>query len=150
MQTSRIAPTPSEQPPSLAQTMILQGVIPIVLVGIFLPLGLTAFMLALEKAPIGDALEHGELFLAAGNTAFTGCIVLVTSRTDRALNATIAALAIHIAIILPAYACWAFLTVHALLDMDYSKELALVGGGIYAGLGAIVALILVRISYRSE
>jgi hypothetical protein len=133
---------------SLGQAMMLQGVIPIVLVGVLLPVGLIACFLALENGSVRGAVEHGELFLAAGNSAFTGCVVLVASRTDQVLNATIASLVVLVLIVLPAYACWGLLTVQELLDKHYSTSLATVGGGSFAVLAIVVALVFVWLSHR--
>lgn len=133
---------------SLAQTMMLQGVIPIVLVGIALPIGLIALVLAIENAPVGGAFDHGALFLAAGNAAFIGCVSLIAARSDRPINAMIASMVVLVSIVVPAYACWAVLTVRSLLEMEYSQFLAVGVGGAYAALSAIVALVFVWLSYR--
>lgn len=133
---------------SLAQTMMLQGVIPIVLVGIALPIGLVALVLAIENAPVAGAFDQGVLFLTAGNAGFIGCASLIASRSDRPVNAMIASMVVLVSIVVPAYACWAVLTVRNLLGMEYSHFLAVGVGGVYAVLSAIVALVFVRLSYR--
>jgi len=128
--------------------MMLQGVIPVILVGIVLPIGLIALALAIEDAPIRGAVDHGALFLAAGNAGFIGCVSLIASRVDRAVNAMIASIVVLVLIVVPAYACWAILTVRSLLEMEYSEFLAVGVGGAFAVLAIVVALVFVRLSYR--
>jgi FtsH-binding integral membrane protein len=132
---------------TLGQTMILQGVIPIVLVGLVLPVGITAFFLAIENAPARAAIEHGELFLAAGNSAFTGCIILASSRYDSpyAVGVTLVVL---LAFVFPAYGGWAVMTVQDILHKPYSVDIATVWGTTGATVAAIIALVFVRLSYR--
>jgi hypothetical protein len=132
------------------QTMLLHGGIPIVIVGIVLPLGLIAFFLAMQNEPIKGAVEHGELFLSAANAGFTGCLVLLVSRADESVNALIAALVALLLIMLPAFTCWAFLTAQGILDKDYSEQFAIIGGGSYALLATVVALVFVRLSYNPQ
>jgi hypothetical protein len=135
------------RPLTLAQTMVLQGVLPIILVGLMLPVGITAFFLALENAPVDSAIEQGSLFLAAGNSAFTGCIVLVSSRHDSP-NSMIATLLVLVGFVVPAYGGWALLTVQQILHKPYSTAIATVWGGIGAAVAIVIALVFVRLSYR--
>ncbi len=128
--------------------MLLQGIIPIGLIGFALPIGLIAFALAIESAPIRSAVDHGELFLAASNAGFVGCISLIASRTDQAINAMIVAIIVLAVIILPGYIGWALLTVHSLLAKEYSDVWPILIGGFWAFLGVVVGLVLVRLSYR--
>jgi hypothetical protein len=136
------------EPLSLWQTMLLQGVIPIVLVGFALPIGLLALVLALENGPIRSAVDHGELFIAASNAGFIGCIALIASRSDQAVNAMIAAMIVLFVIILPGYIGWAVLSVQGLLGKQYSDLWPIAIGGSWAVLGVAVGLVLVRLSYR--
>jgi hypothetical protein len=128
--------------------MMLHGVIPIVLVALVLPIGLVAGVLALEGGGVKGALDHGELFLAAGNAAFTGCLVLASARLDQPVNALIAATVVFIVLVLPAYGFWGVLTALDVLDKTYSRYLAIIGGGIFAGVAMVVSLCFVRLSYR--
>jgi hypothetical protein len=133
---------------SYRQAMLLQGVLPVMLVSVLLPIGLICFFLALRAMPISDAFSHGELFLAGGNAAFAGCIVLVAARPDEALNAAIAAIFSLVLLVLPCYGIWAFISV-GLLDGDaYVKSLVEVGGGAWATAGVIVSMAFVRYAYR--
>lgn len=133
---------------SAGQALLLQGVIPIVLVGIVLPIGLIACFLGLEESPLQGAVKHGELFLAAGNAAFTGCVVLVAARSDIIINAVIASFVVLITIVVPGYACWALLTVQGLLAKPYSESLAIFGGGFFVVIASVVALTFVKLAYR--
>lgn len=136
--------------PALArwQTMVLHGVIPIILVGAVLPIGLTAAFLAMQQEPLIGAIEHGELFLSAGNAGFVGCLVLLGSRTDAAVSVALASMCALILIMVPAFCFWAFLTVQSSLDKDYSEQFAIIVGGAYAVLASAVALVFVWLSYR--
>jgi hypothetical protein len=138
---------PQAPTPTLMQTMMLHGVIPVLLVGLLLPLGLVGLFLAADNGEAGAAIKHGELFLAAGNAAFTGCVVLVSSRLDQLLNAVIASLVVLVLIVVPAYGCWSFLTAQQLLQKPGSENLAIVGGGCFALVAIAVALVFVRLSY---
>jgi hypothetical protein len=147
MQYSSNIPRKQHSGLTLGQTMLLQGVIPIVLVGLILPVGMTAFFLGIENASASAAIEHGDLFLAAGNSAFTGCIVLAASRHDSPY-AMIVTVAVLLAFVFPAYGAWALLTVQQILHKPYSTDIATVWGGIGAVVAAIIALVFVRLSYR--
>jgi hypothetical protein len=132
----------------LWQTILLQGVIPVVVVGVMLPIGFVGFFLAIWEAPISDAVGHGELFLSAANASFIGCLVLIVSRTDSLVNVLIASFFALLLIMLPAFGLWAALTVQSLLDKEYSEQLAILGGGAYALIATVVALVFVWLSYR--
>jgi hypothetical protein len=146
--TRKSSPTSSSPSLSLAQTMLLQGVIPIVLVGFVLPIGLIGLALALEEAPVSGAIDHGELFLSAANAGFIGCIALVASRTDEAINAMIAAIVVLVLVILPGYVGWALISVQGVLGRQYSNLWPIAMGGSWALIGTAVGLTLVRLSYR--
>lgn len=137
-----------DAPLSLAQMMILQGLIPIVLVGFFLPIGLVAAALAIENAPIFNAVDHGELFLAGANAGFIGSLTLVISRTDQTVNSMITAFLVLIVIIFPGYFAWALLSVQALLGREYSDVWPMEVGGTWAIVGVVVGMALVKLSYR--
>lgn len=138
----------AHEPLSLWQTMLLQGVLPIVLGGVILPIGLIAFFLAINHSPVTGAVDHGELFLAASNAGFIGCVTLVASRTDRAVNAMIASMFVLFGIVVPGYACWALLTVEGLLNNNYSEFLAVAVGGGLALTAMVVSLVFVRLPYH--
>jgi hypothetical protein len=128
--------------------MVLQGVIPICLIGFAVPIGLIALALAIESAPMRGAVDHGELFLSASNAGFVGCISLIASRTDEAVNVMITAMIVLAVIILPGYVGWALLSVHAFHAKEYSDLWPIGIGGFWAVLGVAVGLALVRLSYR--
>jgi hypothetical protein len=137
-----------DAPLSLAQMMILQGLIPIVFVGFFLPIGLVAAALAIESAPVRSAVDHGELFLAGANAGFIGSLTLVASRTDQTVNSMITAILVLIVVIFPGYFAWALLSVQALMGKGYSDVWPLHVGGTWAVVGVLVGLALVKLSYR--
>jgi hypothetical protein len=60
----------------------------------------------------------------------------------------IASMFVLLGIMVPAYSCWALLTVEGLLDKEYSEFLAIFVGGGYAIFAAVVGLVFVRLSYR--
>lgn len=129
-----------------SQAMMLHGIIPIVLVGYILPVGLIAGFLAMRQAPLVGAIEHGELFLVAANTAFAGSVVLVSSRPDRLLTSVIVTFVTVVFIVVPGYAFWAGLTTQALTHESFSPDFAIVGGGGYAVAAILVALVFIRFS----
>lgn len=137
-----------DAPLSLAQMMILQGLIPIVLVGFLLPIGLVAAALAIESAPIHSAVDHGELFLAGANAGFIGSITLVVSRTDQTVNSMITAFLVLIVVTFPGYFAWALLSVHALVGKEYPDVWPVEVGGTWAFVGVLVGMALVKLSYR--
>jgi len=128
--------------------MMLQGVIPIVLVGMALPIGLVACFLIVHEKPIMGAIDHGELFLVAANAAFGGCFVLVFSRPDQLVNAIIATFVTIIGIVVPCYALWAGLTVQVLMERPLTSDWIVIGGSGYAVIAMLVALSFVWLSYR--
>lgn len=127
---------------------MLQGVVAILLVGLLLPIGLIAGMLALRDSPVRGAIEHGELFLIAANVAVAGSLLLVTSRTDHLLWMVIVALLVLLAVVLPCYVFWATATVQVLLGQEYSSHFAIVVGGVYAVLAILLALTFAWVSYQ--
>ena len=133
---------------SYRQAMLLQGVLPVMLVAVLLPIGMICFFLALRAMPISDAFAHGELFLAGGNAAFAGCIVLVAARPDEAVNAAIAAIFSLVLLVLPCYGIWAFISVGLLAGDTYVSSLVEVGGGAWAVAGITVSMAFVRYAYR--
>ncbi len=129
------------------QSFMLQGVLSIVLIGIALPIGLVLLFLAFQEAALSDAIRHGELFLSGGNAAFMGCVVLVASRQDAAINAAIASLATIAALVVPSYAAWAYLAVQTLVGESYSTSVVIASSAIWAGVCVLTALVMVRIAY---
>jgi FlaA1/EpsC-like NDP-sugar epimerase len=131
------------------QTMLLVGVIPIVIVGVLLPVGLIAAGLALSDGSAFDAIKHGELFLAAANAALAGCVALGAARTDRLALAVILAFLALLVIVIPSYVLWAILTVKELRNESYSESIAVVGGGGMTLAAIVVALGFVRLTCPS-
>lgn len=130
------------------QAMALQGVISVLLVGLLLPVGLIAGMLALRESPVRGAIEHGELFLVAANVAIAGSLLLVSSTTDHVLWRIIGALIAVLLVVMPAYLFWASVTIQVLLGQQYSSGFATVGGGIYAFFAILLALVFAWVSYQ--
>lgn len=132
---------------SRMQSFLLQGLLPIVVVGTLLPLGLVAMLLSLKEASPSDAVSHGELYLAGGNAAFMGCVSLTASRHDKGLNAAICALFTVVVVVLPCYAAWAYMSVQTITNDTFSRSIAVDGGYVVAGLGTLIAIIFVLFSY---
>jgi hypothetical protein len=132
----------------LWEAMLLHGVLPVLLVGLILPIGLPACFLGAQGASAWEAVKHGELFLSAGNAGFTGSLVLLSSRTDIQRAAALVAVVALILFMLIPFCLWAFLTTQAILGKEYSEPFAIIGGSSYAVLAVVVALVLVRLSYR--
>jgi hypothetical protein len=135
---------------SLGQAMMLHAIIPIVLVGVVLPVGLVALFLAIDDQPISGAIDRGELFLAGGNAAFTGCLVLVAARPDRAVTASIVSLITSMFVVLPCYAAWAYVSVASHQDADYSVEMVIDWSVAAAIVGVTLALGLAAYAFLSE
>jgi len=133
---------------SYKQALLLQGVLPIVLIAVCLPLGLVVLFLAATAAPLRLAVSHGELFLAGGNASFAGCIVLLAARPDRALNAAIASLFALVLLVVPCYGLWAYISVDTLTKKSYATSVAEVGGAAWAVAGVVVSMAFVRYAYR--
>jgi hypothetical protein len=142
-------PAPSPQAPSLLQIILLNWMLPVVIVGVALPIVLVMGFLIGAGGSAGEAVNHGELFLAGGNAVVSGCVVLLSSRYDRLMDATIASLIVILILVVPAYAFWAYLTTEALQKNHYNEHIASQGGGVAALVGCIVAFVFVRLSYRS-
>jgi hypothetical protein len=134
---------------SVVQAMMLHAVLPIVMVGVVLPVGLVALFLAIDGAPVSGAVDRGELFLAGANAAFTGCLVLVASRPDKALNASILSLMASVFVVLPGYAAWAYVSVASHRDLAYSVDLVINGGLVAAVAGIVASLALVGYAFLS-
>lgn len=132
---------------SYRQAILLQGVLP-VLVAVVVPIGLTAFFLGLKGMSLREAIDHGELFLAGGNAAFAGCVVLIAGRPDEAINAAIAAIFALVLVVLPCYGLWAYVSVGSLAGETFVKSFVEIAGGMWAVAGVAVSLAFVRYTYR--
>jgi|GEM_PF-2997981 len=120
------------------QAFALQVVIPIALIGIVLPIGLPALILGLDGTPLEDAINHGELFLAAGNMSFTGCVVLVAMRPDRALTVSIFNSLVFGGVVMPSYLGWVHIATSVTREAEYSTDAA-VRWGLVALAAALLA-----------
>lgn len=132
----------------LWEAMLLHGVLPVLLVGLALPIGLPACFFGAQGASAWEAVRHGELFLSAGNAGFTGALVLISSRTDIQIRAAIVAITALLLFMFIPFSLWGFLTTQAILGKNYSEEFAIIGGAGYTVVAVVVALVLVRVSYR--
>lgn len=133
-------------PLSGKQWLLLQGVLPIVIVGVALPVGLVALFLAVKGASASGAIKHGELYLSGGNAAFTGCVALFSGRRGDRASVAIATLYVLMVVVVPCYATWAFFATQTALGETYSGTLATDGGAVSALAGSIVALTLIKLS----
>ena len=132
------------------QLVMLNWFLPVVVVGMCLPVGLIAGYLAMSNGHASAAIDHGELYLAGGNAGVTGCVVVLTSRLDRLLTSTIVSLTVILLGVVPCYSFWAYLTSKAVLGEAYDRTLATSGGGVAAFAGALVAFVLVCYSHAPK
>jgi len=130
------------------QHVLLQGALPILIIGAVLPLGLIALFRATLGSSLAGTIEHGELYLAGGNAAFTGCLVFASSRTDIPTTVVASVLPALALLTLPCYALWALLTVLTMRGTDYSSSIATAGGAYAASLCVLVGLVFVYFSHR--
>jgi len=125
------------------QSFFLQGVFSAVIVGIALPVGLTAAFLLAQDESAGDAIRHGELFFAGGNAGMVGCISLMAARQAQGLNAAIVGLMASVAFVGPCYAFAAYFSAQAISHHEFSEHAATIGGAVVTVIGAAFALIAV-------
>lgn len=125
------------------QAIALQAVLPILLIGIFLPLGLTILVLGLDQIPLSHAFNHGELYLVGGNAAFTSCLILISNRPDQAVNTFIVSAVINWTVVVPCYLAWALLATSTARAAHYSTNVAIDWGVIAAITGLLTAVVLV-------
>jgi hypothetical protein len=131
------------------QAILLQAVLPIFLIGIALPIGLVALVLWLDGASASEAIDHGELFIAGGNAAFTGCLVLVSARPDKALGASIVSMFVCTVVVIPCYVAWALISTADSRAAEVSADKAMQGGWIAAAAGLLFAVVMVVYAYFS-
>lgn len=131
------------------QSFLLQGALPILIIGVLLPLGLIGLFRAAFGSPIVGTIEHGELYLSGGNAAFTGCLVFASSRIDIPAKVAMTVLPTLILLTLPCYALWALLSVLTSRGQKYSLAIATTGGAYAAGVCIVVGLIFVYFSHRA-
>jgi hypothetical protein len=129
------------------QGLMLQGVLPILIFGIVLPIGLVALLLWIDGAPVSDAVNRGELFLAGGNAAFTGCLVLIVARPDKAIAAAISCFFVSAAVVLPCYMAWAHISTAQARHAEYSVDQAIQGGLVATAAGVLLAAAFVGYAF---
>jgi hypothetical protein len=136
---------------SPTQNFLLQGLLVIVVIGALLPVGIFIEYLALADQPTKLAVEHGELFLAAGSAVLLGCIALLTSRFDpRVVIASLFAVATFV---VPCYVAWAEICGRAAMHEKVAQPSSYAWGVPVLVLGAVVALTFVwcgRDPFRTE
>lgn len=125
------------------QTIMLQAVFPILLIGILLPLGLTVLVLGVDQVSLSHAFDHGELYLVGANAAFTSCLVLISNRPDQAINTFIISSFISSTVVFPSYFVWALLSTAPARAAQYSTNLKVTWGIVAAVAGLVTALGLV-------
>jgi hypothetical protein len=130
---------------------MINGVLPVLVLGIGAPVGLVAFCLALKGkgAPIAVAVSHGELLLGAGNAALVGAFTYLAARPDKnAVNGTIGAIVYIVLGGMPNYVGWAYVTVAGIDRSGYSHGAATTYGLIAAGVTGLVSLWFVSETFR--
>ncbi len=105
---------------TLAETIVVNGVLPVIVLGVLLPVGAVAFCLALKGAPVRQSVEHGELLLGAGNAAMVGSFTYLASRPSDSVIGTAGALCYLIFGGVFPYLGWASIAVDVITDAKYS------------------------------
>lgn len=131
-----------------AQTVVINGVLPILVLGLGVPVGTVAVLLLLKSAPLGDAFDHGELLLGAGNAALVGVFAFLSDRPNDSLNVTLAAIVYTVLVGMASYVGWAYVSVEGLTNAPYSHSAALYLGGGFTLLSVGVSLYLVSKTFR--
>lgn len=129
------------------QELMLQAVLPIFVFGIVLPVGLVSLLLWIDGERVSDAVTGSELFLAGGNSAFTGCLVLLLARPDKVIGASISYFFVSLVVVLPCYAAWAYISTAQVRHADYSADNALHGGLVATLAGVLLAGALVGYAF---
>ncbi|MBK5220040.1 MAG: hypothetical protein JJE35_09690 [Thermoleophilia bacterium] len=132
------------------QNLMLQAVLPILLIGIILPIGLVVLLLWIDGSELSEAVDRGELFLAGGNAAFTGCLILLAARPDKAVGASISSMVVVIMVVLPCYVAWAHISTASARHAEYATSSALEGGVVAAAVGILLAAVLVLVAFFSR
>lgn len=127
--------------------MALQAVLPIWLIGIVLPLGLPALVLGLSEVPLSQAVDHGELYLVGGNTAFASLLVLAWARIDQAVRVFILSALVGTTIVGPCYLIWALIATAGARSAHYSSYVTIHWGLVAAGCGLLVWIVVVAYSF---
>lgn len=135
---------------SRGQSFLVQGVLAIVVIGAVLPVGLVAQFLVFAGQPASGAVEHGELYLAAGNAVFLGCVLLATSDAHNGAGATIASLFALATFVLPCYGAWAFINVRVEMDERVAGAASYAWGLPVLAVSLLVALSFVWCSFTSH
>lgn len=113
---------------------MIHWALPILVIEMLLPFGLVAGFLAASGGAIHGTLEHGELFLAAGNATVTGGMVLATARIGPGANGAIQAISAMSVLAVPSYSFWALLASGIVASRVQSRP--------FAGWGGLVAIVL--------
>lgn len=130
-----------------AETIFLNGVLPAIVLGICTPVGLVAFCLVLQGAPVKGAIDHGELLLGAGNAAMVGAFAFLSARPNQSMWGTIGAFGYIVAGIF-SYAGWAWVTMSVITHSKYSHDAVVTYGIIAATSLGVVSLFLVAQTFR--
>lgn len=130
-----------------AETIVLNGVLPAIVLGICTPVGLVAFCLALQGASVEGAVDHGELLLGAGNAAMVGAFAFLSARPNQSMWGTIGAFG-YIILGIFAYAGWAWVTMCVITHSEYSHEAVVTYGIIAATFLGVVSLFLVAQTFK--
>jgi hypothetical protein len=146
---SRIRPGKQPEQLSYWQSLAINWLFPIIIVGMVAPIALEAFALALANADASAALHHGELYLVSANTATCSGALLLASRLDRVFDASMAAYGAIILIALPSYFAWATLSAAAILGNSVNASFARIGGSVDVLLSLTVSGIMAHTSCKA-
>ena len=123
--------------------MFFQWTLPVLVVGIVVPLALTSAGLAFDNAGARGALSGGVLWLSGGNAIATSTCLFLAFRRDR-IEAGISALGLAAFF----YYCWGLAAVRVMEKRPVNHELANQGGWIALVVGIVLSLILTLLAWR--
>lgn len=121
----RDRPAPGEL--TRGQAFFVNGIVQVLLLGVCLPVGAVAFLLALKGEAIRQAVDHGELLLGAGNAALIGAFSFLGGRAANQME-TVGVLVFIATVGILSYAGWAYVTVETVTGETYSEGAVVAAG----------------------
>ena len=136
---------PTKGPQNRLSWFVVQGVLPIVVAGLVLPIGLVALFLAATGDSASPAVSRGELFLAGGTAGFIGALVFATAR--QTAGRSVAVFTVLVLWVLPTYALWAFMAVREIQGHANPTAVVETAGFVCSSVGVLTGLALVVLAY---
>lgn len=137
--------TPTNRRTDWISWFVVQGVLPIIVAGLVLPIGLVALFLAATGDSPSPAVSRGELFLAGGTAGFIGALVFATAR--QSTGRSVAVFTVLVLWVLPTYALWAFMAVREIQGHENPTAVVETGGFVCSTFGVCTGLALVVLAY---